>query len=322
VGSTPEVSILIAAWNASATLPRAVDSVLSQSGVTFEILIIDDASQDDTLKVAHRYATNFDTITAIENPVNGGPAVARNKGLAMASGRYVTVLDSDDYMDTGRLESLVELAKNHQADLLADDLLRVDEADPDGPRSRLWSQDPLGVQLITLEDFIAGNLTTANGARGEMGFLKPLMRRGFLVEHTLSYDEAMRLGEDYMLYAQMLAHGAQFYLTDPKGYVAVMRAGSLSGRHSTADLGALVTADLALEHEFNLAAPERRVLRRHLTDTKKRWHWMRLIDAVKARDLRGAINCFRGAEVSLFLLRQLAEQTVLRTCRKLGMGNG
>lgn len=321
--NVPDVSVIIAAWNARSTLPRAIESVLAQKTATCEVIVIDDASTDDTLACAQSFADKHQNVLALANPVNGGPAVARNLGLSQASGTYVTVLDSDDFLEPDRLSRLIESAKANEADFLADDLLRVIESNLEGERSRLLGDQTIGLQQIDLEQFILGNLTTANGSRGEMGFLKPLMSRQFLNQHKICYDENMRLGEDYMLYAEALAKGARFFLTDPMGYVAVMRADSLSGRHSAKDLGALVAADLAIKERYDLSETAARALQQHLIDTKKRWQWMRLIEAVKAKDIPTCLKCFTDTPaVSLHLLGQLAQQLFLRTGRKVGLLNG
>jgi hypothetical protein len=82
--------------------------------------------------------------------------------------------------------------------------------------------------------------------RKELGYLKPLIRRSFLDHHGLRYDEGLRLGEDYALYARALAAGARFLLVPTAGYVAVERADSLSARHNRRDLEALRNSDREL----------------------------------------------------------------------------
>lgn len=68
-----------------------------------------------------------------------------------------------------------------------------------------------------------------------MGFIKPLMRRSLLDKNGITYQEVMRLGEDYELYTRALAHGARLVVAPAQGYISV-RAGSLSARHSENDL--------------------------------------------------------------------------------------
>lgn len=100
-----------------------------------------------------------------------------------------------------------------------------------------------GPTPVTAMDFVVSNLSAAHGGRREMGFLKPLMSRSFLERQGLVYDPGIRLGEDYVLYAQALLCGAVFLLTEPAGYVATVRPDSLSGRHPTEAHAHLVAAD-------------------------------------------------------------------------------
>lgn len=313
-----DVSVLIAAWQAEATLARAIESVLTQSKVSAEVIVADDASSDGTSAVAQKFAKRHAQVRYLRLDVNSGPSAARNAALAAAQGRYVTPLDSDDYMAPGRLARLVETAQSGAWDMVADDLFLADEATPETPRCRLWSQTDIGVVPLDFEGFVRGNLSSLHGGRGELGFLKPLILRDFLTRAGLSYRADMRLGEDYDLYATALKAGARFCLTDPAGYYAIHRDASLSGRHSAADLAALVDADRRLLGRSDLTGPERAILRRHLIETLKRANWMALIDAVKTRDPAAALRCFAAPpQVGLTLMGRLVEQAVIRSTRRL-----
>ncbi|MBM7069108.1 glycosyltransferase family 2 protein [Actibacterium sp. 188UL27-1] len=316
--SPPDIAVIVPAWNAEATLERAVSSALAQHDVSVQVIVVDDASTDGTLDVARRLAEQDNRITALDQPLNRGPAAARNRGLAATQARFVTPLDSDDFMEPDRLSKLVMIAESGAWDFVADDLYKVAEDVPDGPRHRLWSQDVIGIQELTFQLFVRGNLSRLHGGRGELGFIKPLVSNRFLQEHALRYDENMRLGEDYAFYATALLKGARFCLTDPAGYVAVTRATSLSGQHSAKDLGALVSADDKLAQLPNLTAADLGALQEHKIETRKRWHWMRLIDAVKQRDISRAIGCFAGPPaVGLSLVGKLIEQLYLRSTRRV-----
>ena len=319
----PDIAVIIPAWNAEVTLERAVASALSQLDVSVEVLVVDDASTDGTLALAHRLSAIDNRIAVLDQSMNQGPAAARNRALAATQARFVAPLDSDDFMEPGRLSKLRAIAESGAWDFVADDLYNVPEDAPDGPRHRLWSQEVIGIQELDFQMFVRGNLSRLHGGRGELGFIKPLISNAFLQEHALRYEESMRLGEDYALYATALLKGARFCLTDPAGYVAVTRDTSLSGHHSARDLGALVAADEKIAQLPNLTATDRRVLRDHVIETRKRWHWMRLIDAVKQRDLGAAFRCFSAPPaVSLSLLGKLAEQVYLRSARRVFASRG
>jgi hypothetical protein len=216
-------------------------------------------------------------------------------------------------MEPARLAALLRVAREENAHFVADDLWRQREDDPEGhARWRLWSDDALGRQVLSAESFVRGNLTSRHGGRRELGFVKPLMSRAFLREHGLVYPD-LRLGEDYALYARALVSGARFVLTDPLGYVAVVRDGSLSGDHPTTAHAALIGIDDAL---LALAsdAGTRAALRAHRREVQQEWVWRRMIDAVRASDARAAAGCFYAPpRVAANLAGRLAAEILRRT---------
>jgi glycosyltransferase involved in cell wall biosynthesis len=97
----PDISVVLATYNRRRCLPRAIASVLAQDGVSFELIVVDDASCDGT---AGYLATLADPrIRTIAAPRNGGPSAARNLGLDAARAGVVAFLDSDDVYRPGRL---------------------------------------------------------------------------------------------------------------------------------------------------------------------------------------------------------------------------
>ncbi|SHI29325.1 glycosyltransferase family 2 protein [Wenxinia saemankumensis] len=309
----PDVTIVIAAWNAEATLGRAIDSALSQQGVAVEVLVIDDASSDGTAALAERRAGPDGRLRLLRMPRNGGPAAARNMALTAARAAWIAPLDADDMMEPERIRRLLDIASDEDADMVADDLWRQEEADRDGrTRCRLFSDAPIGRVRLDAASFVSGNLSSRHGGRRELGFVKPLMRKDFLDRHGLRYPD-LRLGEDYALYTRALLLGARFVLTDPAGYVAIVREGSLSGRHPTEVHGALAAEDRALLAMPQATGQARRVLRAHLREVQKEWAWRRMIDAVRGRDPLAAARCLAGPPaVSADLVARLGREAMGR----------
>lgn len=90
------VSVIIPAYNAAATLGRAIESVRNQQDVNIEIIIVDDGSKDDTVAVARAAIRSGEQITIYEMPCNSGVSAARNAGIARARGEFLAFLDADD----------------------------------------------------------------------------------------------------------------------------------------------------------------------------------------------------------------------------------
>ncbi len=101
----PSISVVVPAYNAAATLARALDSVLVQTWPAHEIIVVDDGSADDTAEVARRLASSASgTRIRVLRQSNAGPSAARNRGVAEAVGDWIAFLDADDWYYPERLE--------------------------------------------------------------------------------------------------------------------------------------------------------------------------------------------------------------------------
>jgi len=307
-------SVLIAAYNAEATLDRAVASALAQPE-TAEVCVVDDASQDATAALAQRWAAQDGRVRAIACPSNQGPAAARNLAIDATQAPWITILDADDFMLPARLSELHRHAG--EADIVADALIRVVNAEaPIKPHDAPFAPAPLN-----FEDFVLGNLGQVRGPL-DLGFLKPVLRRAFIDRHDLRYRTDMRLGEDYEMYARALLVGARFLLGGATGYISVEREGSLSKRHGARELRALRDCDNELTRGRPLNDGERRALRRHWHSVDCRLQWAALVDAVKARDLAAAAATFHTLQSTRFLCARLLEQVWLRSRAALRRTSG
>lgn len=292
------VSVIIAAFNAERTIERAITSALAQPEV-MEVLVVDDASTDDTLATAARCDDGSGRLKIIENRPNAGPGACRRLAVERAAGAWLTPLDADDFMLPGRIAALLDHAAD--ADIIADKLIRVRSGE-DAHKAVASSGAPRAIDLKT---FVRSNCSGANGEL-DMGFAKPLMRTAFLRDRSLNYRSDMRLGEDYDLYARILAAGAQMLLTPPKGYVSVVTAGSLSLSHGEADLAKLLDCDTPLKTRADIDAETRQAIAARQLSVEQRLRWRTFIRAVKTRDLSVAASCCSSIALTLYILRQLA----------------
>jgi succinoglycan biosynthesis protein ExoU len=288
VGQHPgTVCAIITARNARRTIGRAVRSALAETAVG-EVVVVDDGSADDTAAVARAADDGSGRMQVLHLPHNLGPAAARNRAIAASSSPYLAVLDADDYWEPGRVARLLLQIRDH--DFVADDLLRVVEGREDEPPVTLMGDAAHLRGDLDLATFALANISKRGRDRQELGFLKPLMRRAFLQRTGLRYDETVRLGEDFILYATALARGARFRLAPPCGYVAVDRPGSLSASHGAADLAALLTACQTLAQEPGLSARDRHALAAHRRHLRSRLHFRRVLDVRRSRGMATALS--------------------------------
>ncbi len=114
----PRFSIIIPAFNAAATLARAVESVRTQSWPAHEIIVVDDGSTDSTVEIARQYG---DAVRLIQQP-NSGVSAARNAGAAAATGDWLAFLDADDWYAGDRIQLHAEwIAEDATLDFLTGD---------------------------------------------------------------------------------------------------------------------------------------------------------------------------------------------------------
>lgn len=103
-----KVSVLVAVYNAEKYLSKCLDSLISQTYKNIEIICIDDCSKDSSAKILNKYASSDNRIKILTLAKNSGQANARNEGLKIASGEYITMLDSDDWFADDSIEKAVE----------------------------------------------------------------------------------------------------------------------------------------------------------------------------------------------------------------------
>ncbi len=111
----PKISVLIPTHNRATLLPLAIDSVFQQTFQDFEIIIVDDASTDNTADVVSRFRD--ERVKFIHRDVSGGDAVARNLGLANCQGQYIALLDDDDEWFPEKLEQQINIFRNSGSDI-------------------------------------------------------------------------------------------------------------------------------------------------------------------------------------------------------------
>jgi glycosyltransferase involved in cell wall biosynthesis len=110
------LSVVIPVYNSRAYLPELIASILTQTRPADEVIFVDDGSSDGSPELIQRLAAGLNGLR-IAPQVNQGPAAARNHGIAMATGRYVALIDSDDILDPAMFATLVDAAERDTLDM-------------------------------------------------------------------------------------------------------------------------------------------------------------------------------------------------------------
>jgi len=104
------ISVIIPVFNGEQYIERSVESVLKQSVKDTEILLLDDGSEDGSLDLCKEYERKYPEIIKVFTHENMGVANTRNKGVRLASGKYIMFLDQDDFFDDGYMETFLDAA--------------------------------------------------------------------------------------------------------------------------------------------------------------------------------------------------------------------
>ncbi len=275
------ISVIMSNYRGARWLEPAIKAVMAQTHRQWELIVVDDASGDDSVAIIRAAAARDTRIRLMECPRNLGPAGARNLALDAARGDWLAIVDSDDLIHPARLSRLLAAARYLDCDLLADDMVFFGDTPDAGGRTLLQSMALTAPQVIGLAAFLASD----NGGSGlpPFGYLKPLIRRTCL--HGLRYDPTLRVGEDFDFYARLLRHGAQFCVVPDAMYLYRRHAASLSHRLSADVLTPLLAAHHALSATLPAGDPALDAAMRHRRDALT-WalHYARLVAALKNRD--------------------------------------
>lgn len=112
-----KLSVIIPIYNVEKYLRRCIDSVLKQTYLNLEVILVNDGSTDGCAKICDEYKEKDDRVSVIHKN-NGGLSEARNFGLKLVTGEIVTYLDSDDYVDTNMYEKMIKVMEDKGADIV------------------------------------------------------------------------------------------------------------------------------------------------------------------------------------------------------------
>jgi succinoglycan biosynthesis protein ExoO len=226
------VTVVIPVFNSAATLARAAASALRQD-IPLELVIIDDGSDDGSLAEASRIAEADARVRVIAIRNNRGKPHAMNQAIAQANGDWIAVLDADDCYADDRLATLIAVAEQNGADLVADNQYLHDA----GAGQTVGTAFPTRRRnaALTRGKFIAG---CDPFAAFNYGMLKPIIRRAFIHRTGLRYRENARLSEDFLYFVEFFAAGGRAWLVTQPLYHWTQAFGSLSRQWTNTGAGA------------------------------------------------------------------------------------
>lgn len=190
------VSIIMPAYNCESFIEESINSVILQTYSNWELLILDDFSMDDTLKIAKKISRNNKRIRVISNQKNIGVSLTRNKGVKLSKGSYIAFLDSDDVWETNKLELQMDLILKLGAEFTFTGSSFIDK---NGTFYKGIFNVPENINYKRLRFH---NVISCSSV---------VLKKDFFKNMQMQYDE---VNEDYLFWLRLLKTGVTAYAID------------------------------------------------------------------------------------------------------------
>lgn len=214
-----DVSVIIPVYNTEKYLSTCIESVLQQTKVSLEIILVDDGSKDSSGNICDDYAKKNDNIKVIHIP-NSGPATAKNIGLKHAKSNYIALTDSDDKMEPLMLYKMVSAGYEYDADIICCNYKQIDE---NGHVSNLYSTNQQYV--LNHED---GFIHFFSKDKIYSQCWTKLYKRQMLADNSIVNDPGLRTDEDFIFNIRSFAKAKTTVIVDEPLYVYTHRSNSLA----------------------------------------------------------------------------------------------
>lgn len=198
MSNAPTISIITPCYNLEQYLGRTIESVQAQTLGAWEMIIVDDCSTDDSIKIARQYAKDDQRIHVITLDDNSGSSKARNVGLDHAKGRYITFIDGDDMVMPNKFETQINFMRDNNYGITYTNYRRIT---PDETQTGILIRNPEKIDYQYMLKHTA------------MGTLTPIYDRD-IIGDDYRFDETLPARMDYYFWLMVLRDGHAAYRFD------------------------------------------------------------------------------------------------------------
>lgn len=225
---TTTVSVIIPAYNAGETIERCIQSLVEQEYPAFEIIIIDDGSAEACAKKYDECAKDYINVKVIHE-TNAGVSAARNKGIKVATGDFISFVDSDDWVTKGYLLNLVEAQKKIDADFVFSGITthvynadRVISSNQTCPEAKDFNIREFVAEIDKCDSFLNSPC-------------KCLFKRSIINKNKVQFPKGIQIGEDKIFVTSYLLHCEKVSAVHKADYQYVCASsGTLSSKKTLA----------------------------------------------------------------------------------------
>ena len=222
----PEISVIVPVYNVEKYIHRCIDSILAQTFTDFELILVDDGSPDNCGAICDEYSEQDYRIRVIHQK-NGGVSRARNAGLRMARGEYITFCDSDDFLQPDWLEGLFACCRNQACDMVSAGYTVCTETGKEVKFAKHKEEEHIFTKEQEMVDFVIRRVLM-----GSIGWevCTKLFKREIITTNNLQFCESCEnFAEDMAFVIEYLLYCETLFICDSVGYYYVRRESSMMG---------------------------------------------------------------------------------------------
>ena len=244
------VSVIMPVYNADEFLEESIKSILAQSCTEWELIIIDDGSQDNTAEICDRYS-GADTRIKVIHQQNGGVSKARNVGIDEAKGKFIVFVDADDILPDDSLEKRIQQVQDY------DFFIGGFEA---FSGEKVRETNVYDTKIYDNHDILLSIVST--NVLGYQGYIwNKLFRSEIIKKHRIRFDEQIQMNEDRLFCAEYIRFCKQTIVSKSIVYRYRLSENNITSsvyRMKNADYNRFVTEFLAFDRILQLILPENR----------------------------------------------------------------
>ena len=217
-------SIILPVYNVEKYLKRCMKSILNQKFTDYEIILVDDGSTDFSGKICDEYMSQYPFIQTIHKE-NGGLSSARNEGLKRATGKYIFMIDSDDWVEDNTLEKLYDYTKNKDIDIVKFNYIRQPENIKKASILQTGLKNKFEIKKII-------PLVLKETGKVNFSAWGHVYKNSFLKQNNFKFISERTIGsEDYLFNLQAYCQAKSLLVIPEFLYNYDMREGSLTKRY-------------------------------------------------------------------------------------------
>ena len=202
------ISIIIPVYNAEKYISSCIDSILNQTIDNFEIILINDGSTDNSLSILNDYK-NKDIRVVVIDKVNEGVSIARNVGIKHSKGKYITFIDSDDFLEPNALETMLNLMIQFNSDIVRTSYYYIKNDNKYEGKKVNYE----GIYKVN-DDLRSSLIEDALMQKMGCYLWVLLIKKDLLIKNNITFNELLFVHQDIDFYVKLFLHCKTIYFSN------------------------------------------------------------------------------------------------------------